>query len=179
MRSELRTGSQRNILTRYLDTTGDGSGTKNAIGNYASSAQIFRIAPASGKVFRISRMLINIEDTAGMKAENYGDTGSPLTNGIEVRTHDGSSTLIDLTDGIPIKTNAHWGRTCYDVDIKSWSTAPTNELLLARWSFFRCGQYLRLNGSKNQELQVVLNDNLTGLISHYFMVQGFEEGPAT
>jgi len=173
VRSVDSTGPQRTLLSRFLDTNGDGSGTKNANGDYSSTADIFYIQPGAEQVFRISRMLVSIEDTNGMSASDYGNITSGLTNGIQVRKQDDSGTISDLTDGLPVQSNAAWGSFCYDVELKAWSTG--NELLVVRWTFTKSGQFIRLNGSNNERLEVVLNDNLTGLIGHYFLVQGYIE----
>jgi len=167
------TGQQNLALFRYLDTVGDGTGTKNAIGDYSSAAQIFKIAPPANVTYRLARMLVTIEDTTGMTADEYGNIGSALSTGVVIRLQDDSGTLVDITDGLPIKTNAQWATHCFDVDIKSWGQTPSDDLLVARWTFTKAGQFLRLTG--DQELQVVLNDDFTDLIAHYFVVQGYVE----
>lgn len=160
------------LLYEYLDTVGDGSGTKNANGNYGAPT-LFRIAPPPGVVYRIARMIVSIEDTSGMVADEYGNLGAALSNGVVMRVHDGSKTIIDLTAGLPVKTNAQWGSVCYDVDLKSWGVTPSDDLLIVRWTFTRAGKFITLDGDNNEELQVMLNDNLSGLIAHYFFVQGY------
>lgn len=172
------TGTQDVVFSRYLDTAGDGTGTKNANGNYSVTPETFYIQPPFGAVFRIARLLISIEDTSGMVADEYGNTGSALGNGIEVKVTNLAGTVVDLTDGVPITTNARWGSLCYDVDLKSWGITPSNDLLLVRWTFAHAGQFIRLNGSSNDVLEVILNDNLSDLIAHYFIVQGYQEGSA-
>lgn len=167
------TGQTRQSLSRFLDLDGDGTGTKNAIGDY-STADTLYIQPAAGTVYRIERMLVSIEDGVGMRAERYGGLAAALTNGVTVRVADDSGTILDLTDGLPIKSNAGWGSYCYDVDIKAWGAG--NELLLVRWTFAKAGVPLRLDGDNNERLEVILNDDMTGLVSHYFMVQGLDEG---
>lgn len=157
-------------LARYLDFNGDGTGGKNANGNYASAADILYIQPPAGYTFHIARMIVEIEDTGVMRAEYYGSTNGALTNGIQVREQDDSGTINDLTDGVPIKTNAGWGSQCYDVDVKSWGAG--NEVLLVRWTFAASGAPIVLDGANNERLEVVLNDDLSGLVEHRFMVQG-------
>jgi hypothetical protein len=173
VRSVDSAGPQRTLLSRFLDTNGDGSGTKNANGNYSAAEEIFYIQPGAAQVFRIARMLVTIEDTNGMSATDYGNITSGLSTGVEIRVQDDSGTLVDLTDGLPVTNNAGWGSFCYDVDLKTWSTG--NELLLVRWTFTKSGQYIRLRGANNERLEVVLNDQLTGLVGHYFLVQGYIE----
>ena len=160
----------RTILSRYLDTAGDGTGTKNANGNYASEAEIFYCQPGATEKIAATRMLVSVEDTNGFIAEEYGNLATALTNGVTVRVSDDNGVIVDLTDGIPVKYNAQWGALCYDVDVKTWGNG--NELLVARWTFQKAGDFLNLDGSYNERVEVVLNDNLTGLISHYFLLQG-------
>jgi hypothetical protein len=50
-----------------------------------------------------------------------------------------------------------------------------DEMLQVRWTFAKSGAQLRLNGNNNERLEVVLDDDLDGLIEHYFMVQGVYE----
>lgn len=164
------------MLSRYLDTVGNGSGTKNANGNYSGAGlgeTIFKIQPAAGSVYRIARVIISIRDASGFQAEEYGNLAAALSTGIEVRVQNDSGTLIDLTDGIPITTNAAWGELCYDVDLKTWGNG--DEFLLVRWTFSRSGTTPQLVGDRNERLEFVLNDDLSGLVSHYFLAQGYVE----
>ena len=162
-------GSNR-LFSRFADTNGDGTGTKNANGNYLITPDILYIQPPPQTVYRVHRMLISLEDTSGMQAQEYGNTGGALTNGVQARVQDGDGTLSDLTDGVPVKTNAHWGRMCYDVDVKSWGSG--NELLCVRWTFAKSGAAIVLDGTLNERLEILLNDDFTGLISQYFLIQG-------
>ncbi len=175
--STASSGTQNLPFFRHLDTTGDGTGTTNANGNYSSTQGIFRIAPPASTIYRVSRMLIGIEDSSGMTANEYGNLGSSLTNGIQVRIHDGTSTIVDMTDGAPVTTNAEWGFHCYDVDLKTWGGG--NEFMCVRWTFTKTGQFIRLDGDANEELQVLFDDNLTGLINHSFIVHGYTESTPT
>lgn len=158
------------LFSRYLDTNGDGTGTEDFIGNQASVEAY--IQPPADKIFYIARMIVSIEDGSGMKAEQYGNL-SALTNGIEIKIQDSQGVVSDLTGGVPIKTNAQWGALCFDVDIKDWGTSPTQELLVARYTFERSGRGLFLNADFGDKLSVLLNDNFTGLISQKFLVQGY------
>lgn len=171
-------GQQNMLLYRYLDTVGNGSGTKNANGDYSGGVTTFALAPPAATIYRVARMIVSIGDEKEMRADGYGAIVAALTNGIQVRIHNGSDTVLDLTDGVPIKTNTQWGAACYDVEPKTFGAGP-NGLLVVRWTFTKAGQFLRLDGTANEELQVVLNDNLTALISHYFFAQGYIESSGT
>ncbi len=170
-------GTVNTAFFRYLDTVGDGSGVKNTNLDHSSVQGIYRIAPPAASVFRVTRMIISLEDATGFSTAEYGNLGIALANGIGVRIHDGTSTVLDLMDGIPVKTNGAWGRLCYDVNLSTFGTG--NEMLLVRWTFDKSGMPLRLDGDQTQELQVTIDDNLTGLISQYFQVQGYAENTSS
>lgn len=162
-------------LDRYLDTTGDGTGTKNAGGvgaDFSGGATEFLIAPAAGEVFVLGRMIVTVEDTTGFSAGEYGNLGAALGTGVGVYVRDGSGDVQDLTDGVMITTNAEWGRMCYDVELKTWGAG--NEFLVVRWTFTNAaGRPVVLDGDNGEYFCVELADDLTGLVSHYFLVQGY------
>ena len=164
------------LIYRYLDTAGDGTGEKNAIGDYASTSTNFFIrcpsTTSSGVSFYLSRLIIEIEDTKGMEPEEYGHLGAALSAGYMVKVLDADlNEVLDLTDGMPIRTNVDVGTVCYDVDLKAW-TNTTNETALARLTFFQTGSRLWLK--PGHRLNIGLRDDLTGLIDHKFIVQGVE-----
>ena len=156
-------------IFRFLDTNGDGTGTKNANGNYASVADEFYFE--STESTQIHRMVIHITDTAGITQIKYGNLAA-LTNGYTVKVLDADQVeVLDLCDDVAIKANADLGRYCYDVQLQSWATSPTNESVEARWTFARAGQPLDL--PIGWRLSITFNDDLSGLIEHYFMIQGY------
>jgi len=157
-------------LDRYLDLSGDGSGASSAVGNYAAAEEIFYIQPPKSTIFILERMLVYVEDTGAFDAASYGN-GITLTNGIVVRKQNDSGTILDLTAGKPVKSNAHWKRLCYDASVSSYGTG--NESLGVRWTFSKAGYPIKLDGGKNERLEVVLNDSFVDLVDHTFLVQGY------
>lgn len=161
------------IFSRCADTVGDGSGDIAAIGNYAGAAEEFILSvPAPFSGYEVHRLIISIEDAGGMQAQEYGNIGAALTNGITVQMKRGSSVQIDLTTGLPVKTNAQWGVYCYDVEVKGWGSG--NDLLVCRWTFSKSGDPVYLDRSEGDQMIVTLNDDFTALISHTFLFQGRE-----
>jgi hypothetical protein len=158
-------------LFRNLDTAGDGSGTKNATGNYASDTPFYITPGWARHRFIIHRVLYYIEDDAiGIDLSTYGGI-TALTTGVLVRVTRKDGTVFDLTDGVPIKTNGDIARICYDLDI---STFPANNnYVIGRWTFAKSGAPIVLNFG--DRLEFVMRDNLTTLVAHYFMVQGYIE----
>ena len=159
-------------ISRYLDTVGDGSGTKNAVGNYSGGVVGFRITPPSDRIYFITRILVTIRDTGSMDSAKYGNNIT-LTNGITVTRKNAGGLVLDLLDGIPVKTNGDWARACHDVKVIGFGSG--DEYLSVRWSFFRAGNIgVHLNGADDEFFEVELNDNFTNLIEHYFFVEGHE-----
>ena len=162
-------------IYQFLATS---TGGTSVIGDY-STGKAFYIQPSSTQAFRIERMLIHIQDTGIFAAEEYGKL-SALTNGIQVRVQStlagSTGTIHDITDGMPVKTNAQWGRHCYDVRVDTWGVG--DEFLSARWTFSKGGYPIRLDGSKGERLEVYLTDSTTGLNGHDFYVNGFVEDEA-
>jgi hypothetical protein len=156
-------------FSRYADSDGDGGGTKNWNGDYTTPDQAILAAGATEQL-AVARMIVSVGDTTGMTAQEYGNLGAALGNGIEVKHYaaDGTTVLNDLTDGVPITTNSEWGALCYDVDVKSWGSG--NELLVARWTFRNSGQPIHLQ--PGESIRVLLSDDLQGLLSQHFMFQG-------
>jgi hypothetical protein len=170
-------GRVNTILSRHLDSVGDGSGVKNFNGDYSiatGSPEIGFIQPPTGEIYRIARMIIIIEDTTGFQQQEYGNLGVPLSEGVGLQISDDSGVILDLLDGVKVLTNGMWGHFNYDVDVKSWGSG--DEQLLARWSFDKSGAPIRLVGDDNERLEVTFDDDdLQGLTGHYFLVQGLKE----
>lgn len=158
------------VISRHLDTVGDGSGTKNAIGNYSATATEFKIVPGATEDFTITRLLVCLRDSGALSAEKYGFISGGLTNGVILEKRNGSGTMVDYTDLVPIKANAGWTRMCHDVQEHSYGAG--DNFISARWTFVKSGHPIRLSGAKGEYLAIILEDDLTGLVEHYFVVQG-------
>lgn len=174
MASQLNSGAVGQIFMRFADLNGDGTGTYNLIQDYSTVQDIASVAPGSGEVLRIERMIAFIRDGGQFLASGYGALGQ-LTNGIQVRVQDDGGTIVDLTAQETIVTNAGWGSYCgVDVDLKTWGSGDA--FIIARWTFGKSGVPLRLDGdASNQRLEIVLNDDFTGLVNHAFNIQGYYE----
>ncbi len=157
---------------RFLDTVGDGTGDKSAIGDYSSAVEEFLITNPIRQI-QIRRMMIEVRDTGLFSQERYGAIAA-LTNGIEVMVKDDSgATQLDLTDGVPIKSLAHWGCRCFDMS--ALPSGSGDGFVNIRWTFKRNGSCILLR--QGWSLVVRLNDDLTGLIDHTFFVGGkFTDG---
>lgn len=157
-----------------LDTVGDGSGTKECIGDYSAAGlgqTDFIIKPAAGEIFNIQRMMVSYSDAGNFSASGYG-AGSALTNGIKVFVANDSGIKYWLTDeDHPIKTNAEWTVVCYDYSYLSFGVG--DNWGGARWTFAKAGKRLTLTGDSGDKLVVRLEDDHSVLTQSHFLVQGF------
>ena len=167
------------IISRALDTVGDGSGTKNAVGDYSGGVEEFMIAPAAGEVFLIQRMIVSYKASASPAWQStlYGQN-IPLTNGVEVESQNSGGVNYTLTDpDHPILSNADWAGYCYDFTLFSFGSGPDQAAI--RWTFAKSGSQVRLDGAHGDKLVVKLNDDFSGsgadsgLTDQHFVVQGW------
>lgn len=163
-----------NIVSRFLDTVGDGTGTNSAIADSSGAPVSFKIKPGPDEVYFITRLIVTVEDAGGGSAAEYGNLGGALANGVQVRHSNGDGVVEWLTDpAYPVRTNATWGSYCYDVSMKTWGAG--NDLLLVRWTFEKAGHPMILADGDGDFLEVVVNDDLTGLVDHRFLAQGIRQ----
>jgi hypothetical protein len=166
--------SVRTHIYRYLaNSLGEKLMNKNYVSTSASAngSKVFFYSASTS--VELSRILFFIEDTKGMEPEVYGNLASALGVGysLEVYNSAGGSAELDICDGLPITTNGELGALCYDVDIMNW-TNTTNEAVVARLTFSKAGKPLFLTPGKR--FQVTLAHDLSGLIDHRMMLQGYQ-----
>ena len=153
--------------SRYMDTIGDGSGVKNAIGDYASTPTIFKIKPRPSEIFHVHRLIPFLQDSGSLDTASYGN-GIILTAGIEIKVVDDSGVLWDITDGVPIKSNAAWKKLCFDENISEYGQG--DESGSWRYTFDKDGDHIVLDGANGGELQASFGDSFAQLVEHYFRV---------
>ena len=155
-----------NLFYQRLDTVGDGSGTSNiALADGSSTPVIFRIVPEDGELVKIARLMIFVEDTGTFDSGDWGN-GITLTNGFNFKlTRDGVTT--DLL-GFGIKTTGEMSSICHDLDHRSFGSG--NEFVSFRWTFTKAGATVNLYN--DDELQLVINDDMTDLVKMYVHAQG-------
>lgn len=169
-------------LYKFLTMDGDGA-TKNANGDYSAQGlgeKCFFIQPPAGQIYRITRMMVLVRDgRANFRPDHYGELPE-LANGIQVKVTGGinQDVLVDLTDGLPVKTNGNWGKVCYDSEIYPSEQGTDDSYLKVRWTFERAGYPIRLVGDNSERLGVFLSDDLSDLVEHHFHIQGYIEGTA-
>ena len=152
----------------FLATDG---GVKVANVNGSVTPQVFKCIPPAGHQMFLTEMHIHYGDTAVWSADEFGNIGAALANGLGVAVHltADDSVVSDLTDGIPITTNADWGRFAIERQIDNFGSGE--DFLNIRWDFVKNGTPLHI--SDKHYFAVTVNDDLTGLTDLTFMMHGF------
>ena len=169
-------GPQRILINRFLDLNGDGTGSKKVTGNYSDGGlglTSFKIAPPAGQVFRLARLIIHVSDIGPIQNGGFYGTDITLTNGINMSAKSKGLEERDMLDGQNVFTTLDWGRFCYDVSSTDFSSGIN--VFQTRWTFTETGQYGRLVGDDGDFLSLNFHDDLSGLVDHTFLVQGYIE----
>jgi hypothetical protein len=145
-------------------------GNVNANVNGAVTPVVFHIAPPSGVQWDITLLTFTIIDNAVMASNTFGGLSS-LTNGIQMRIKNGIYHNI-----FNARNNGElWARCAMPAD-------PYDPKPPAGAYGFRClrkfggqgntGVVFRLDGDDNDEMQLIIQDDLTGLINFFVLAQG-------
>lgn len=165
-------GATRLPVYQFADTVGDGSGTTNMNVDGSITPVIFLVKPSVGEIYRIARIIVSVRDTGTIDSGGWGaNGGSPLTNGL-VANVKWNGSVIPLTVE-SIKSNIDLAAISYDISHNSWGSG--DEFVVFRFTFTKAGQYIRLDGDLGDELQFVVNDDLTYLVQQRISVQGYRE----
>lgn len=136
--------------------------------NGAVTTQVFHVRPNTGVKWDITRMIFFIEGTGAMDNGKFGDIAA-LTNGIVVRKKDGTYKNI-----FNIKSNGDFATRAYDITYDAKAPAGTTAVRVRR-TFSgkdKNGVVIRLNGDVADDLEILVRDNLAGLVSFNVIVQG-------
>jgi len=166
----MESGSQKELIYKFLDTNGDGTGSINMAIDASVTPSTYYIQPPAGEVWRIARWMLYVQDAKGFDVDKWGN-GIVLTNGIVPRIKQGG--VITNMLQVPIYNSGDVAQVAYDLELKTFGTA--DDILVARWTFSKAGQYVRLVGDDGDQLQVYLNDNLSTLTSQKVQIQGYKE----
>jgi hypothetical protein len=166
-------------IDRPLDNSySNGAGVEKVLVNLASTvgsraAPIsYIIQPPTDETWHILRMLISITDdtNTAMTYAVFGNIAA-LTNGVVVR-RDNNGTHMTLTNW---KKNADFIEDAYDWDPNI--TSPANEYgMKVRWTLEKAGSYVKLIGSTNDHIEILIQDDLTALDDFQIKLQGHKEG---
>jgi hypothetical protein len=137
----------------------------NVIGSLGSPIS-FKIQPQSNERWQITRIMITMLDNEAMDDGKFGGL-SALDNGVAIRLN---------IDG-QYQTLTHWNSNA-DLkddmfDVEYASKAPAGQFgLRGRWTFTKAQFVADLNGATNDYLEVLIQDDLSGLLDFEVKAQG-------
>lgn len=152
-------------INAYLRESG-GSGDMTVDGSETPVTFFYENAD---RVLSVHRMLGLIQDVGAFAAAGYGAL-SALSNGIGFDYVKETGERIDLLAGRPIVTNAGWGAMCYDVQYLEFGNGSSDNYILVRWTFTNSGTEIVLDDG--DRLEMIINDDLSGLVHHRWQIQG-------
>jgi len=156
------------LFYQRLDETGDGSGNDNMNIDGSSAPIIFKIKPGIDESLKIARIIVYVEDSGTFDAEKWGN-GITMSNGIEFKLKQNGIPVNKL--GFNIKSSGDMAGICHDLNHQAFGTG--NEFVTFRLTFTKAGRYVRLSGAEGDEMQCIINDDLSGLVKMHIIAQGF------
>lgn len=142
-----------------IDMNADGSVTP----------QVFRVNPPPGVTIDVTRMIISMVCLTAVDDSKFGDIAA-LANGLVLRT-----TLNGERYNIKnFKSNSDFAEMAYDVAYtdKAGGGKYGVRVRISFNGLDKHGVAIRLNGNIGQRLEMIIQDDLTGLDSFHTMVQG-------
>jgi len=132
-----------------------------------ASPTIFKVKPPIGQVWHLTRVMITMTHSSAGDMGKFG--GIPaLTYGLLGRVLSGGS-FISYTNW---KANSDMGRDMYDIRFDARSGGGGDFGTTCRFTFTNLGTAIELDGNDGDELQFLVQDDLTGLDSFEIGVQG-------
>ena len=148
------------VLTRLLDTVGDGSGTTDM----ATTADIYYLTPPEGQIYIVENIFINILDDAALDIDGWGGIAA-LASGCKFNIFRGSSSARDLTAGAPLQDHLQLGRYA-KLEIE---TDAGGCIVHAHFAI----PTIRLDGDAGESLVFEVQDDLSSLVRQEVSVTGF------
>jgi len=155
------------------DTTAIGiRGNTNLNVDGSVTPVIFSVSPKNltdGVSWDITRFIAIIEDNSAMDTSTFGGL-SALTNGVVFRSKNGITKNI-----FNVKTNGDFASEAFDVGYDD--RAPSGSFgFRVRRTFSgqdKNGVVIKLQSTTNDEFQIIINDDLTGLTHFHVIAQGY------
>jgi hypothetical protein len=134
---------------------------------------LFKAYPPLSLKWDITRMLGVIRDDAAMDDGKFGAIVNGLANGVMFRIKKTAERYNNLFNA---RTNGEFAIRAYDVQYTDATLGPSGQYgLRFRRSFNgfdKNGVVVRLDGMKGEELQVIVQDNLSSLTYFSIVIQG-------
>lgn len=168
---QLTSGDLPTTFRRFMDSIGDGTGTKSANADFTALGGARRLTPAVDQIMRVTRLTVYVQDYT-IDSGYYGG-GLTLSQGITFGVYNAGGKIVDLLDTMYITQTGDYARHGFDIQLMAFQTG--DEMMAASYNFLRAGFPLRLNGELGEYLRVDLADDFTALSEHTFLVEGYLE----
>lgn len=146
-----------------------GTHNLNVLGTLADPV-VFSVRPIPGLIGDITRVIMELQDNVAMDFSTFGSL-APLTNGcvLRVKHSDGSYTNL-----FNFKTNGDYIARGFDHSFQSKVGGGLHSLIArSTWGGqAKRGVVIRLDGSLGEEIQIVIQDDLTAISKFILVAQG-------
>jgi hypothetical protein len=148
-------------------------GTKNAAVNGSVTAVPYALYPPPGFIWDISELTIYLQDNAAMTHDVFAGLIAALTNGLYLRVQ--KTSLLHYEQIANIKSNQ-------DFFVNSWKTKYMSNMGAGQFGLLsvklfgneqNMGSDVRLIGNNFDNLEVVVADNLSTLVSVFIKAHGY------
>lgn len=165
-------GEQHLLFLQRMDTVGNATGSDDMNVDGSVTPVPFYIKPDPGNIIRLARVMLYVQDTGSFDAAAWGN-GIVMANGMEVEMQIDGALYSMINGGDTIRTTGDVASVAYDATIVAAGLG--DEYMVARWTFTKMGQFMRLDGDKGDFFRVTVNDDLTGINKQHIQAQGYYE----
>jgi len=143
--------------------------TNMAVSGTLANPVIFQIDPPLGTIWQFTRILISMTHTAAGDDGKFGGIAA-LTNGVSFRATSAAGRTVTYANW---KTNGDMSLDMFDVVYTDKAPAGANGTK-GRWTFTKAEVVAEIDGDASpiQQLEVLIQDDLTGLTSFQIKGQG-------
>ena len=161
----------RSPYVHYLDTNGDGTGVKNAVGDYATTPTVFYYQPPVGITAEVTKLMIHVSDKGAFDVDGYGAIApGQIVNGLKITVYRLGVKVLELTDGEPIVDNADLMHLNTDYKLINFTSNYGSSIVSLDAQAFQ--NSLLMHGDLEDQLRVELSDDYTGLEDQHFIMYG-------
>jgi len=164
------TFSQPIPFFRFLDSVGNGSGSKTMVANFSGAATSYKMIVPAGKIYIATQFVIHISGAGSYSATNFGGIAT-LTNGILLNIRM-NGVVGSLLDNVAIKDNS----TFYHMSpqlMQIINLAGATSVLVAQYNPSDFGLPATLNGDTGDYIEAVLHDDFSLLGTFDMHVKGY------
>ena len=162
------TKTEQSILLRDMTLDGSPAGNPNANVDGSVTPVKFYITPSANQDIEVVQVGIEVSDSGNPGLDDYGNIAGPLLNGIQFFVEvDG----VEVNVFNPLTSNRELINLGPVVERAAFSgSTVVNLYSFNAWQHAKSG--LMIRGDRNEKFGVKINDNLSSLIAHTFVVKG-------